>query len=178
MLGVSAPVHDINLGDDSYGALAGYVLGTRHLQTIRIGDVLVAGDDRQDHRALVRDVSQRHVLGHLLDVVRLTSIPQGNARDTRDVYQSQVRTSPRLYRQNYRFVHYIFVGTCFLVRELLNCILHLIEICILLVWYFVKNCLGLHLIGRVDQAELQGSSRANTLSPWQKIYSHNALQHA
>jgi len=86
--GVGAFVHDVDLGDDSEGALAFGVELHGELQRLGGGHVCVAGDDCEDDGLGVFAVGGDHVLGDLLDVLRLVSV--GDAGDAGQVDDGEV----------------------------------------------------------------------------------------
>ena len=92
--GVCAFVHDVDFGDDSERALAFGVELHGELERLRGGHVGVARDDCEDDGLGVLAVGGDHVLGDLLDVLRLVSV--GDARDAGQVDDREVRAVRRV----------------------------------------------------------------------------------
>ena len=97
-LGVCAPIHDINLRDDTHGPDSLGVDSTGHTETLLGGHICVSGDNTKNDGSRVGHVSLAHSTGDLLNVIGLAL--NGDQCDTWQINQSEIRARVRVYVQH------------------------------------------------------------------------------
>jgi len=116
-LGISSSVHNIDFCDDSDGPYSLGVELASHLQPIGSGHVCVGWQNTQNNCSRITDVSRGHVPRDLLNIVGLVRSLHWNSGDSRQVDQSQVRTSVRIDCQHNWLVDDIFTRTANFIRQ-------------------------------------------------------------
>ena len=175
--GVGAFVHDVDFGDDADGPPAAGVELAGHQEGVAGGHVLVGGDDAQDDGPLLPRVVHAHVLGDLLDV--LTLVVDRNLGDARQVHDGQVGTGAAEDGQNDGLVHDLLLAARHFVGQLLDLLLHDLEVLDFLVGQLLE--LGVRLVvgpvrRSVHQSHLQRPSCAHSLASGQTVHAHDRFQ--
>mmetsp|Transcript_25173 Transcript_25173/g.56826 ORF Transcript_25173/g.56826 Transcript_25173/m.56826 type:complete len:217 (+) Transcript_25173:1523-2173(+) len=143
----------------------------RHLQPVRVGDVLVGGRHGEDDAVRLLDELSHHGADHLRDVVRL--VPNRDLSQAREVNQRQVKHALAVHAQDDGLLRHGLVGSSDLVRLDLDCPAHLVEACELLI-DVRKLCIVLRDL-LMQELQYEGSSCADTASSRKEVIAHETF---
>ena len=124
--GVSASVHDIDLGDHTDGPDALGVNIARHAKTFLRGHISVGWHDTKNDRSRVTHISFGHLASNLLDVLRLAW--DWHKSDTWQIDESQVGASVRVDVQDDGVVDDVRGRAAHFICEADNRVSHLLEV--------------------------------------------------
>jgi len=176
--GVGATIHDIDLGDYTDSADTFRINLQGHLEPIIHRHILVGRHHTEDDSPRIRHISEQHFADNLLDVLGLIRALQGNAGDSGQIDQGEIRAGVREDLQDKRLVQDTLVCSTGLIRQILDLLPDHVEIGELFSLQLLREDTPrrAHFV-QVGETQLEWPPSHEATTARQEIQTDNRLEH-